>query len=477
MKGYRKLKIEESYKPSSINKNNIFDSEKKIIRISIFILIFTLFFIIVAFYLIHQRKSNQNENIEEKKTTKEIIKTNQEEIETSKVLNDEELKNKYNALTEEILKYESSLRKITNEEIEEFRRINSLNILYDSTKYKRSETPDITIVTTMRNQAHVIHKAIRSVQNQSLKNIEMIIIDDCSLDNSTEVVEEFVKEDERIILVKHDYNNEGVMITRNEAIRMAKGKYIAILDGDDTFIHKDILNYSLHIANLADLDVVEFYSALYSGNTFRGYYHFHGYLRIIYQPELKYKFIEFKDQDKFRPIKCRTVWGKIVKNEILQKTLDNIPSKYLNDYILGFEDTMITVSLYQVAQSYYGMKQVGYYYTLDEKRNRFPFTKNKQCKIKEDIIKDIDHIKYIQFLVDKLDDNELGKKILFYEIKAINEYGYSNFKKTITHHFDLAYNILDPLINSNYLNAQQKELLQKIKDDIKENENNQKSLH
>ena len=59
---------------------------------------------------------------------------------------------------------------------------NTLGILNDLTKYKRTETPDISIVTTMRNQAHCIHKAIRSVQNQSLKNIEMIIVDYCSLD-------------------------------------------------------------------------------------------------------------------------------------------------------------------------------------------------------------------------------------------------------------------------------------------------------
>ena len=52
----------------------------------------------------------------------------------------------------------------------------------------------------------------------------------------------------------------------------------------------------------------------------------------------------------------------------------------MNDYILGFEDTMITVSLYQVAQSYYGMRQPGYYYSLDEKRNRFPIIQNKKCK-------------------------------------------------------------------------------------------------
>ena len=58
----------------------------------------------------------------------------------------------------------------------------------------------------MYNQAHCIYKGLRSVQNQSLKNIEIIIIDDCSEDNSTDVIKEYQKEDPRIILIIHDAN-------------------------------------------------------------------------------------------------------------------------------------------------------------------------------------------------------------------------------------------------------------------------------
>jgi hypothetical protein len=176
-----------------------------------------------------------------------------------------------------------------------------------------------------------------------------------------------------------------------------------------------------------------------------------------------------------RAIKCRTVWGKIVRNEIFQKTLDNIPKKYLYDYILGFEDTMITVSLYQVAQSYYGMRQPGYYYTFDEKRKGYP-KKNKVCKKKEGIIEDLDHLKFLQFLIDKLEDNEFDKKIIYHELKAINKYEYSNFKKTIKSHFDWAYKIFDELINSKYLNIKQKEKVLKIKEEVKENEKNQTTV-
>jgi len=452
MRGYRRIRLSEnkSIDEKTPNTNII---EQNIIKIAIITFIIVIILLFIGFYQIIQKTKNS------------IGKEENNSI---------NINNRNINLTEEVQKYEKTLRKITGEEINEFRRINNLNILYDRTKYKRSENPDITVVTTMRNQAHCIHKAIRSVQNQSLKNIEMIIVDDCSLDNSTETVEQFMKEDERIILLKHEDTNEGIMITRNEAIRRAKGKYITVLDADDTLLHKDILNYSLTVANMANLDVVEFYTALYSNNKFKGYYHFHGYFPIVYQPELKTKFIVFKDDEKFRAIKCRTLWGKIVRNEIYNKALDNIPDKYLYDYILGFEDTMITVSLYQVAQSYYCLRQPGYYYTFDERRNRFPLSKNKKCRIKEGIVKGIDHIKFLQFLIDKLDDNEIGKKTIYYELKAINEYEYSNFKKTIKHHFNWTYSILDELINSKYLDEKQKDKVKKIKEEVKENEMKQK---
>ena len=463
MKEYRKIKIEDS-KTFQENRdhtyNNNFIVEKNIPKIAIIILISVIFLVFLAFYFVHTKipkNSSVSENV-----SKNI----------SQNFKNEEVNNKYEKLSKEIKDYEKTLRKITEQEIAQFRQDNSLGILYDKNKYKRSENPDITVVTTMYNQAHCIYKAIRSVQNQSLKNIEMIIVDDCSLDNSTETVEELMKEDERIILVKHD-SNEGIMITRNEAIRMAKGKYITMLDADDTLLHKDILSYSLHVANMADLDVVEFWTKYYREGKSLGYYHYHSINSIISQPELKYKFISFSDEGNSRAIKCRTVWSKIVKNNVLQKTLQNIPSRYLYDYILGFEDTMITVSLYQVAETYYCLSQPGYYYTFDERRNKYPLTKKKQCKKKENPLTDIDHIKFMQFLVDKLDDNKLGKQILYHEIKAINNYSYSNFKRTITHHFNWTYSIFDYLLNSSDITEEQRKNLQKIKNEIKENEKKQ----
>ena len=164
---------------------------------------------------------NNNKSIEEKEKLKLILKLYQ-----SKVLPD-------------IISFENNLS-ITKDEMNEFRNINSNNKLIENNNFEKSSYPDVSIIMTMYNQAHCIHKGIRSIQNQSLKNIEIIIVDDCSQDNGTDVIKEFQKEDPRIILISHDMN-EGEMKSRTDGIRKAEGKYITIIDGDDALIHKNIL--------------------------------------------------------------------------------------------------------------------------------------------------------------------------------------------------------------------------------------------
>ena len=139
-------------------------------------------------------------------------------------------------------------------DMKKFREINCKNILLNNISFHKNEYPDVSIIITVYNQANCFHSALRSVQNQSLKNIEIIIIDDCSLDNSAEEIEKYMKEDNRIIFLKHE-SNDGKIKSRSDGIRMAKGKYITIIDGDDSLSDENILYNSFTIASLADLDV------------------------------------------------------------------------------------------------------------------------------------------------------------------------------------------------------------------------------
>jgi len=138
----------------------------------------------------------------------------------------------------EIISFENKIN-ISLNKFKEFRDINSNNELIEKNNFEKCSYPDVSIIMTMYNQAHCIHKGIRSVQNQSIKNIEIIIVDDCSQDNGTDIIKEFQKKDKRIILISHDMN-EGEIKSRTDGIRKAKGNYITIIDGDDALIHKNI---------------------------------------------------------------------------------------------------------------------------------------------------------------------------------------------------------------------------------------------
>ena len=367
-----------------------------------------------------------------------------------------------------IIEFENK-QKITQIEINEFRKINSDNILLDKTKYKRNNNPDISIIITLYNQGHCIHKCLRSVQNQSFKNIEIIIIDDCSLDNSTEIIESYQKEDNRIILVKHELN-EGKIKTRTNGIKMAKGKYILLIDGDDALIHKNILTNCFYISNLANLDVVEFKASLYKNGKFRGNVNNYKYIknnitnRIVYQPNLRTQFFYIKERDKIRGILNRSIWGKLIKNKIFQETIINIGTKYTDDYIFTYEDTIMIVAVYQVAQSYYLMNQVGYYYSRDEFSNRFPFQKNKKCK-PNGKRKKIGQLKLLEFLAEKTRNNKLERQMLYHEIISMNYY--KKLVRVINSEFDVMFKIYDLLINNKFISKNQKERIKFLKSQLK----------
>ena len=88
----------------------------------------------------------------------------------------------------------------------------------------------VSIVMPSYNTARFIKNSIDSVLAQTYKNWELLIVDDCSTDNTNEIVAQF--NDSRITYVKNE-KNSGAAISRNRALAQAKGKWIAFLDSDD----------------------------------------------------------------------------------------------------------------------------------------------------------------------------------------------------------------------------------------------------
>ena len=91
---------------------------------------------------------------------------------------------------------------------------------------------DCSVVIPMYNAEKFVELAVRSVMNQTVKNIEIICVDDCSTDKTYQIVENLKKEDARIVLIKNETNSK-VSATRNHGVQNAKSNWVAFLDSDD----------------------------------------------------------------------------------------------------------------------------------------------------------------------------------------------------------------------------------------------------
>lgn len=93
----------------------------------------------------------------------------------------------------------------------------------------------VSIITPSYNCARFITETIDSVRGQTYPNWEMIIVDDCSTDDTDQVVYPFLEKDPRIRYYRNEVNS-GAAVTRNNALRKAKGRWIAFLDSDDLWL-------------------------------------------------------------------------------------------------------------------------------------------------------------------------------------------------------------------------------------------------
>ena len=96
--------------------------------------------------------------------------------------------------------------------------------------------PLVSIITPCYNAASFISQAIESVLAQSFGDWEMIIVDDCSSDDSLSIIQKYARIDSRIRYLRTDKPSGSPTLPRNMGIKEAKGRYIAFLDSDDIWL-------------------------------------------------------------------------------------------------------------------------------------------------------------------------------------------------------------------------------------------------
>lgn len=116
----------------------------------------------------------------------------------------------------------------------------------------RHENISVSVIVPVYNVAPYLLKCIESILHQSHKNIEVILVDDGSTDDSGKICDDYEEKDNRISVIHK--RNAGVSVARNTGIDAAKGEWICFVDGDD-YVMQDYVEYLLHLCMVHHTEV------------------------------------------------------------------------------------------------------------------------------------------------------------------------------------------------------------------------------
>lgn len=232
----------------------------------------------------------------------------------------------------------------------------------------------LSIIVPIYNCEKYIERAITSLINQKYKNIEILLINDGSTDNSKLICEKIAETDERIVLF--DKVNSGVSSTRNFGIEHATGDYITFIDGDD-YIENDAYSYCMKIIDSNDIDFFKFsYIKESKNNKLANMYKMPTDIVVDISDKTKYSKEIFFSKD------FEGIWDLIVKKDLLKT--NNI----CFDTSLKFsEDFKFACSCFSKSKKAYFTNQSFYHYVINENSVTQKYELNKQILWCDNIIK------------------------------------------------------------------------------------------
>lgn len=177
------------------------------------------------------------------------------------------------------------------------------------------ENPKISIIISIYNRENYVKSTIRSIQNQNLKEIEIIYIDDFSSDNSVNYIKEEQKNDPRIILYQNK-QNMGTLYSKSIGVLLAKGEYVYSLDSDDMFCSENYLNI--------------LYQNTENGKLF------------FVQSRALYVDLNSKKISKKKP-NWMVLWSKLIKTEYYRKAVYSVGYNALISKVTVLDDDIISV--------------------------------------------------------------------------------------------------------------------------------------
>jgi len=183
-----------------------------------------------------------------------------------------------------------------------------------------------SIVVPAFNVEKFIHRAVSSIINQSFQDFELIIVNDGSKDNTTNIINEISNQNPKITIINHS-KNESLHIARSSGVAAANGKYVVFLDGDDYFEKNAFAELYKTIQENPGYDIYEY-----------------GYIR---QPSGEIVFPSHSIPDRFSAFFTKeylpppTMWNKVYLAALIKKAFASMEQVYLNNTEDTYESIVI----------------------------------------------------------------------------------------------------------------------------------------
>ena len=326
--------------------------------------------------------------------------------------------------------------------------------------HKNIIKPKISFVTSVYNKENYLNTFISSIQNQNLKEFELIIVDDLSYDKSVDIIKNFKDKDRRIKLLKNKKNMQA-LYSRYKGAIFSRGEYIYFVDSDDIILKEGLLNAYNHIKKY-DLDMIQFNSVFQRNDKIwiHNKFYKYQYKTIIYQPILSY--IYYYDNN-ITSIKYNyNLWDKIIRKKIVFKSLHYIGLKFLNKKIIIENDVVLLFSLFKKSNSFQYINELVYYSNRNNSGSVFN-TRNDLNKSNELIYSIFSNI---EFLYEKTEKNKLSKYFCIFKLYQ----GYHRYINSFNHINNYTLKkvsyIIKKLLDSNYISLNNKILIKNISDKI-----------
>ena len=318
-------------------------------------------------------------------------------------------------------------------------------LIHNITKNISVENPQVSAIIPVYNSKNYINRCIKSIQNQNMSNIEIILVNDFSTDDTLNYALSLQEEDPRIKIINNK-KNMGILYSRSVGALSAKGKYIFPIDNDDMFLGEELFSSITYIADKGNFDIVEFKGMQTRqkgnkvinevGDTNWGN---HKLNLVMFQPELgDYPLRASRkigDYDKYDVY----LWNKCIRTKIYQKALNKMGEDRYSRFMLAHEDVVAVFFLFNTAQSF---KFVGKYGIFHIQGDGTAFGKTKP------IVHDLKHIYLLDVVLEFSQNTNEHRKLIpnllikVLKLKYLNEIVKSQYNNK------LIKSILDKVLKS-----------------------------